>query len=171
MFFDRGGILRKGIRMDASARAVPERRRRMSRPIDANALKDHVKIFNIGCGCSDDYQKSFLNAIDEQPTIQPVARDINVLSNDLIIRQAAIDQLHQSYNLLDAERRLEDMPFVQLERPKGHWVHRGCGVFECDQCGKLVSTNVYKIEKVSDSFKFCPECGLDMRGDQECSHC
>lgn len=34
---------------------------------------------------------------------------------DLISRQAAIDQLHQSYNLLDAERRLEDMPSAQPE--------------------------------------------------------
>lgn len=41
------------------------------RAIDADELKDHIKIFNIGCGCSEDYQKSFLNAIDEQPTIEP----------------------------------------------------------------------------------------------------
>ena len=41
------------------------------RAIDADELKYHIKIFNIGCGCSEDYQKSFLNAIDEQPTIEP----------------------------------------------------------------------------------------------------
>ena len=34
---------------------------------------------------------------------------------DSIDRKAAIDQLHQSYNLLDAERRLEDMPSTQSE--------------------------------------------------------
>lgn len=33
--------------------------------------------------------------------------------DDLIRRQAAIDQLHQSYNLLDAEQRLEDLPSAQ----------------------------------------------------------
>lgn len=33
--------------------------------------------------------------------------------DDLISRKAAIDQLHQSYNLLDAERRLEDLPSAQ----------------------------------------------------------
>ena len=44
------------------------------RLIDADALKDHIKIFDIGCGCSEDYQKSFLNAIDEQPTIEPEQR-------------------------------------------------------------------------------------------------
>ena len=31
----------------------------MGRLIDADELKDHIKIFNIGCGCSEDYQKSF----------------------------------------------------------------------------------------------------------------
>ena len=41
------------------------------RLIDADALKDYIKIFDIGCGCSEDYQKSFLNAIDKQPTIEP----------------------------------------------------------------------------------------------------
>lgn len=35
--------------------------------------------------------------------------------DDLIGRKAAIDQLHQAYNLLDAERRLEDMPSAQAE--------------------------------------------------------
>lgn len=35
--------------------------------------------------------------------------------SDLIDRQAAIDQLHQSYNLLDAEQRLEDLPSAQPE--------------------------------------------------------
>ncbi len=33
--------------------------------------------------------------------------------DDIISRRGAIDQLHQSYNLLDAERRLEDMPPAQ----------------------------------------------------------
>ena len=33
--------------------------------------------------------------------------------DDVIGRKEAIDQLYQSYNLLDAERRLEDMPSAQ----------------------------------------------------------
>ena len=41
---------------------------------------------------------------------------------DLISRQAAIDQLHQSYNLLDAEQRLEDMPSAQPE-PDRDMIH------------------------------------------------
>lgn len=54
-----------------------------------------------------------------------------------------------------------------IERKHGHWIHRGGGCFECDQCGELVSTNVYTPEKASDRFKFCPSCGSDMRGGEQ----
>ena len=40
---------------------------------------------------------------------------------DTISRQAAIDQLHQSYNLLDAERRLEDLPSAQPDPHYDEW--------------------------------------------------
>lgn len=33
--------------------------------------------------------------------------------DDLISREKAIDQLHQSYNLFDAEQRLEDLPTAE----------------------------------------------------------
>ena len=63
---------------------------------------------------------------------------------------------------------VRSLPTIEPERAHGHWIHRGAGCFECDQCGELVSTNVYKAEKASDRFKFCPECGVDMReGDPE----
>lgn len=40
------------------------------RPIDGDALKEYVKIFNIGCGCDDDHYERFLDAIDDAPTIE-----------------------------------------------------------------------------------------------------
>lgn len=62
---------------------------------------------------------------------------------------------------------VDTMLTIEPERVHGHWIHKGCGCFECDQCGELVSTNVYTIEKASDRFKFCPECGSDMTGGVE----
>ena len=56
---------------------------------------------------------------------------------------------------------------IEPERKKGHWIHKGCGCFECDQCGELISTNVYIIAKASARFKFCPSCGADMREEGE----
>lgn len=86
------------------------------------------------------------------------------------LKQYGQDVLHGKYkfSLMYIWKNLMDLPSAHPEqRAHGHWVHRGCGVFECDQCGKLVSTNVYKSEKASDSFKFCPECGAGMRGEQD----
>jgi len=44
------------------------------------------------------------------------------------------------------------------DRPKGHWIYLN-GVWpyrwECDQCGSLSKLN----------FNFCPDCGVDMRGE------
>lgn len=40
--------------------------------------------------------------------------------SDPIDRQAVIDQLHQSYNLFDAEHRIEDLPSAP-DPPE--WVH------------------------------------------------
>lgn len=41
------------------------------RLIDADALKNYILIHNVGCGCSEDYQKSFLSAVEDQPTVEP----------------------------------------------------------------------------------------------------
>lgn len=41
------------------------------RLIDADALKKYILINNVGCGCSEDYQESFLSAVEDQPTIEP----------------------------------------------------------------------------------------------------
>ena len=46
----------------------------MGRIIDADALTDYIVIHNVGCGCYEDYQKSFMESIDEQPTIEPVRK-------------------------------------------------------------------------------------------------
>lgn len=55
-------------------------------------------------------------------------------------------------------------PADVVEVKHGEWIHMGCGVFECDKCGKRISTNVYVREEASDRFKFCPSCGSKMDG-------
>lgn len=42
------------------------------------------------------------------------------------------------------------------ERKCGHWVARGDYTIECSECGLLRAIRS----------KFCPECGADMRGDE-----
>ena len=55
---------------------------------------------------------------------------------------------------------LEEMPSAQPERPKGKWIHQvKFSRVECDQCGK-VFRNSFAPKN------FCPNCGADMRGEQ-----
>lgn len=60
---------------------------------------------------------------------------------------------------------VDTMPTIEPERAHGHWILKSPHCFGCDQCGKLVWINVYTAEKASDRFKFCPNCGSDMRGE------
>ena len=89
--------------------------------------------------------------------------------DDLISRQAAIDAANDW--LLDCFkvkkqdrscgliRRLEDLPSAHPERPKGEWVEKPhvYGVAYCSLCDYELHTN---------DTNFCPNCGADMRGDQ-----
>lgn len=90
--------------------------------------------------------------------------------SDLIDRQAAIDALcndycggHQDckhYPKCENLRSIQKLSSAQPEREKGHWILVSEGSmfpFECDQCG----------EWHNSPSNFCPECGADMRGEQE----
>lgn len=107
--------------------------------------------------------------LEKMPSAQPVARDINVPTNNCINRQEAIDLLHQSYNLFDAERRLEDMPSAQPERNKGQWVRIMQGAvpekYMCPFCHRTIENDGVE-SLLSMRFPFC-HCGADMRGEQE----
>ena len=90
-------------------------------------------------------------------------------NSDTISRQAAIDAIHNLYAIhgsegswidqKDAFKALNSLPFVQPERKKGKWLRSGNCIFpyECDKCG---DTN----ERATP---FCPNCGADMRGEQD----
>ena len=106
--------------------------------------------------------------------------------NDLISRQAAIDALrtHERKpskkwfdNQLDIEWNnaidiccydIEDLPSAQPERIKGHWIDAvipndsgGLPVIVCDKC------NTFFPLQFGASHNFCPNCGADMRGEQD----
>ena len=102
--------------------------------------------------------------------------------NDLISRQAAIDAFlteltkRERKNLLHTWSTvevkyfvvdmLEKLPSAQLERKKGEWipVTNGRGGFECDQCHNYAPSYQDGVEWLSG---FCPNCGADMRGEQD----
>ena len=87
-----------------------------------------------------------------------------------IDRQAAINVVKDIYKGVypeDAEgwiiKGLENLPSIQSERKKGHWIveqPNGANGFKecyrCSECNYLVGRRE----------KFCPNCGADMRGEQ-----
>ena len=78
--------------------------------------------------------------------------------------------------LSDLAKLLDNMPTIEPERKKGKWIHGrelsremiGDAVmaifyegWECSECHCLVS------EEREPLWKYCPNCGADMRGEQD----
>lgn len=92
--------------------------------------------------------------------------------NDLIKRQDAIDEANawlleclkvqkqdRSCGLI---RRLEDLPSAKT---KGHWRHYE-GMLTCSNCNAEFYDDICDFTG-DDFMKFCPDCGCDMRGEEE----
>lgn len=77
--------------------------------------------------------------------------------SDLISIQAAIDAAKDLLELItfDIERLLSTQP----EHKTGQWIEDGYYNLPCvcSRCGK----------EGNRSYKFCPNCGAEMRGEQE----
>lgn len=102
--------------------------------------------------------------------------------DDLISRQAVIDEANawlldcfkvgkqdKSCGLI---RRLEDLPSAQPKR-KGYWIEMGTNKdgthsIRCSKCGECYKTRGYAWSITTKAkYKFCPNCGADMRDEQE----
>ena len=107
---------------------------------------------------------------------------------DLISRQAAIDTVMEFMPSLttpdgcgqfdreifeaqemfvDIGQALNKLPSAQPERKKGKWIHDGYGIphgcdwIHCSVCGKR------GVNVPADLPNYCPNCGADMRGEEE----
>ena len=52
-------------------------------------------------------------------------------------------------------------------RPKGEWDINCQGIVFCSKCKKVINHN-YDIDYMESHFKFCPNCGADMRNKNNC---
>ena len=98
---------------------------------------------------------------------------------DAISRQAMLDgidkliKIHfdRTVVLYKARQVAENLPSVQSERKTGHWVEIGDEPYdewECDVCGFVIDgSGCIDPEEYRDVYRFCPNCGADMRGEQD----
>ena len=93
--------------------------------------------------------------------------------DDLISRQAAINapvrMVSEGIEWIPVYH-VEQLPSAQPQRIKGRWLKKESvgrwddTLWECSECGCLHRDNVFCI---SGDFNFCPNCGADMRGEQD----
>lgn len=133
---------------------------------------------NVGCMISDVI--SFINKSTELQALP-------AKPNDSISRQALIDEVLDDGNgavlsytagmdedeLVERIEKqmikhfisvIEHAPTVESNRPKGEWIKRSSvGNWECSLCGNDIITSEQKLA----NYKYCPNCGADMRGNRE----
>lgn len=74
------------------------------------------------------------------------------MENDRLMRTATKEEILQM---------VADVPPAQPQRIEGRWIDvtktGGAELWKCSECGEL---------ELEDSY-FCPNCGADMRGDED----
>ena len=100
------------------------------------------------------------------------------MKDDLISRQAAIDVVDAVWsvtgdkNVAKVWDQIKDLPSAQPERNRGKWVYAedeyGIDGYHCNQCGFFVPWDyAHKFINYIEDYHFCPNCGADMRGEQD----
>lgn len=72
----------------------------------------------------------------------------------------------------EVKKIIQKMPTIEeRKRINGHWVEIGDEPYdewECDVCGFVIDgSGCIDPEEYKDVYKFCPNCGADMRGVEE----
>lgn len=107
-------------------------------------------------------------------------------SSDCISRQAAIDAIHCDITITGRQNaelvaatigafadRIKALPSAQPQRMRGKWTYGedeyGIDGYHCDKCGFFAPWDyTHKFINFIKDYHFCPNCGADMRGEEEC---
>ena len=90
---------------------------------------------------------------------------------DAISRQAVLDLMHLRLMPKEEYMAVYNLPSVQPKPRKGHWVSAKVGRFfpsndyKCSKCGNILDFDGVNCGR--GDANFCPNCGADMRGEQE----
>ena len=128
------------------------------RLIDADALsKDLEKRWNVNDD-QDFCNKEVWHALEDAPTIEP--------NGDLISREMALAEFRDGRDVYDIMESIEELPSAPDSRQRGEWLwDSGDGEYFCSECRTAQGNSTTEI--ISGEWKFCPNCGADMRGEEE----
>lgn len=101
---------------------------------------------------------------------------------DAVNRQAVLNTLDNMDKALNEDRTVENykellkecyevLPSVTARQKTGHWIHRthiGRGTIQMYVCSNCRQEFGYDAETGIEfvDYKYCPNCGADMRGDE-----
>ena len=92
--------------------------------------------------------------------------DLDALSKKMFY----VEEKQGGYGWVVALEDITKAPTIDPEdlRPKGRWVVSGCGFDTCSECRKVYSDGWFSMSgyKPRMKFKYCPNCGADMRGKE-----
>ena len=169
----------------------------ISRQMAIDAVSEYATIwmsYTDDMSASDIAQEAINSAKDtmirilkEQPTVQPdhVADIGKKVEGDCISRKTALDAFglsektrkyggdHSGYDtrmLYEIQDTLEDLPAVQPEPHEGHWILYDKRFpwrtwYKCSECGNYLDFS--GVNGGRGDANFCPNCGADMRKENE----
>ena len=103
-------------------------------------------------------------------------------TGDLISRAAVLEELADLYwteerflTFKDVDSvfdRIKALPSAQPERMRGKWIYGedeyGIDGYHCDKCGFFVPWDyAHKFINYIEDYHFCPNCGADMKGEDD----
>ena len=92
------------------------------------------------------------------------------MSDDLISREAVKAYKYHRTMYPNFEDYVDMLPSVKQEPKTGHWIMSDDGLYRpiCDKCGAHPWKGyIPTVEEATEVFKYCPNCGADMRGNTE----
>lgn len=127
--------------------------------------KDYIREW-----CPYDRQEEIIKALEQEPCEDCISRQA-VLDGIAIIAKAKAKSDAQKSLMGRVLFFTEHLPPVTPQPKTGRWVsidEEPHEVYECDRCGRVVSTFTANIEPHIE-YKYCPNCGAKMaeRSDED----
>ena len=99
-----------------------------------------------------------IKALEQEPCDDAISRED--------ARMSLTCEIKENMTITDyismVDKRLRNLPSVTPSKRKGHWVHKGQGIY-CSECGEESGYNPFGASRFSDC---CPSCGVEMESEE-----